>query len=93
MKIQIKPDKKPRGKYQVGFQQKKTKCFILKWPPCSNLQIAQSRFDQIINILIFSNSTRRGQLRNVHDGISRPLGNREIKKYKVGTVLPDTLHF
>ena len=32
----------------------------------------------------------KGQLKNVQDGIFRPLGSREIQKTKVGTVLPDT---
>ena len=39
----------------------------------------------------FSNSTRKGQLKNVQDEISRPLGSREIQKTKVETVLWDTL--
>ena len=41
----------------------------------------------------FSNSTRKGQLKNVQDEISRPLGSREIQKTKVETVLRDTLYF
>ena len=41
----------------------------------------------------FSNSTRKGQLKNVQDEISRPLGSREIQKTKVETVLWDTLYF
>ena len=41
---------------------------------------------------IFSNSTWKGQLKNVQDGISRPLGSREIQKTKVETVLWDTLY-
>ena len=40
----------------------------------------------------FSNSTRKGQLKNVEDEISRPLGSREIQKTKVETVLWDTLY-
>ena len=40
----------------------------------------------------FSNSTRKGQLKNVQDEISRPLGSREIQKTKVETVLRDTLY-
>ena len=40
----------------------------------------------------FSNSTRKGQLKNVQDGISRPQGDREIQETKTGTVLPDTLY-
>ena len=31
-------------------------------------------------------------MKNVHDGISRPLGSQEIQKTKVLTVLPDTLY-
>ena len=59
---------------------KHIKCQLLKWLPCSNLQISQSRFHQIIKWWTFSNSTRKGQLKNVQDGISRPLGSWEIKK-------------
>ena len=40
----------------------------------------------------FSNSTWKGQLKNVQDEISRPLGSREIQKTKVETVLRDTLY-
>ena len=40
---------------------------------------------------IFLNSTRKGQLKNVQDEISRRLGSREIQETKVVTVLPDTL--
>ena len=40
----------------------------------------------------FSNSTWKGQLKNVEDEISRPLGSREIQKTKVETVLWDTLY-
>ena len=56
------------------------------------MQISQSRFSQIIKNEIFSNSTRKGQLENVQDGISRPQGDREIQETKAGTVLPDTLY-
>ena len=56
------------------------------------MQISQSRFHQIIKKGIFFKSTRKGQLKNVQDGISRRLGSREIQKTKVGTVLPDTLY-
>ena len=55
------------------------------------MQISQSRFYQIIKKWIFSNSTRKGQLKNVQDGISRPQGDREIQETKAGTVLLDTL--
>ena len=41
----------------------------------------------------FSNSTWKGQLKNVQDEISRPLGSREIQKTKVETVLWDTLYY
>ena len=41
---------------------------------------------------IFSNSTWKGQLKNVQDGKSRPLGSRDIQKTKVETVLRDTLY-
>ena len=41
---------------------------------------------------IFSKSQRKGLLKNVQDGVSRPLGGQEIQKTKVGTVLPDTLY-
>ena len=40
----------------------------------------------------FSNSTWKGQLKNVQDEISRPLGSRKIQKTKVETVLRDTLY-
>ena len=36
-------------------------------------------------------STRKGLLKNVQDGISIPLGGREIQETKAGTVLPDTI--
>ena len=43
---------------------------------------------------IFLKSTQNGLLKNVKDGISRPLGSREIqKKTKVDTVLWDTLYY
>ena len=38
-------------------------------------------------------STQIGLLKNVQDGISRPLGSREIQETKVATVLRDTLYF
>ena len=38
-------------------------------------------------------STQKGLLKNVQDGISRPLGSREIQKTKVETVFWDTLYF
>ena len=38
-------------------------------------------------------STRDGVLKNVLDGISRPLGSQQIQKTKVGTVLVDTLYY
>ena len=69
------------------------KCWFLKWPLCSILPITQSGFDQIIKTWIFLKSTRKGLLKNVQDGISRPLGSREIQKTKVETVLWDTLYF
>ena len=37
-------------------------------------------------------STQIGLLKNVQDGISRPLGSREIQETKVATVLRDTLY-
>ena len=57
------------------------------------MQISQSRFHQIIKNRLFLKSTRKGLLKNVQDGISRPLGSREIQKTKVETVLWDTLYF
>ena len=36
------------------------------------------------------NSTWKGQLKNVQDGISRPVGSRDIQKTKVESVLWDT---
>ena len=36
-------------------------------------------------------SIRKGLLKNVQDGISRPIESREIKKTKVETYLLDTL--
>ena len=38
------------------------------------------------------NSSSKGEFKDVQDGISRPLGSREIQKTKVETVLPDTLY-
>ena len=45
-----------------------------------------------LSLAIFLNSTRKGQLKNVQDGIFRRPGSREIQETKVGTVLPDTLY-
>ena len=56
------------------------------------MQISPARFHQIIENRIFLKSTRKGQLKNVQDEISRPLGSREIQKTKVETVLLDTLY-
>ena len=70
----------------------KKKCQFLKWPPHSILQISPARFHQIVKNWIFLKSARKGQLKNVQDGISRPLGSREIQKTKVETVLWDTLY-
>ena len=42
--------------------------------------------------MIFPKSTRNGLLKNVQDGISRPLRSREIQKTKVEKVLVDTLY-
>ena len=47
----------------------------------------------IIEILIFPKSKEKGLLKNVQDGISRPLKSREIQETKVATVLRDTLCF
>ena len=41
---------------------------------------------------MFLKSTQKGLLKNVQDGISKPLGSREILKTKVETVLWDTLY-
>ena len=49
-------------------------------------------FHQRIKSWIFLKSTQKGLLKNVQDGISRPLGSREIQKTKVGTILRDTLY-
>ena len=57
------------------------------------LAISWSKFHQIIMKWIFLESTRKGLLKNVQDGIFRRLGSREIKKTKVATVLRDTLCF
>ena len=46
------------------------------------MQISPARFHQMIKSQTFSKSTRKGQLKNVQDGISRPLGSREIQKTK-----------
>ena len=56
------------------------------------MQISPARFHQIIKNRIFLKSTRKGQLKNVQDEISRPLGSREIQKTKVETVLRDILY-
>ena len=37
-------------------------------------------------------STQIGLLKNVQDGISSPIGSREIQETKVATVLRDTLY-
>ena len=54
--------------------------------PCSILEISQSTFHQIIKNCIFLKSAQNGLFKNVQDGISRPLGSREIPKIKVATV-------
>ena len=46
----------------------------------------------IFRFAVFLESKRKGLLKNVKDGISRPLGSREIQITKVCTVLPDTLY-
>ena len=46
--------------------------FIGIWPPPHNLAISQSTFHQ--------NSTWKGQLKKVQEGISRPIGRREKRK-------------
>ena len=56
------------------------------------MQISPARFHQIIKNRIFLKSTLKGQLKNVQDEISRPLGSREIQKAKAETVLVDTLY-
>ena len=56
------------------------------------MQISWSRFHQIIQMWTVSNSTWKGQLKNVQDGKSRAPGSREIQKTKVETVLRDTLY-
>ena len=38
----------------------------------------------LIKKWIFSNSTRKGQLKNVQDGIFRPQGDREIQETSWG---------
>ena len=68
------------------------KCWFLKWPPCSIFPKTQSRFDQIIKNGIFLKSTRKWVLKNVQDGISRPLGSRVIQKTKRSRELQDTLY-
>ena len=67
------------------------KCWFLKWPPCSIFPKTQSRFDQIIKNRIFLKSIRKWLLKNVKDGISRPLGSRVIQKTKRSRELRDTL--
>ena len=56
------------------------------------MEISQSRFQQMIKNWIFLKSTQKGLLKNVQDGISRPLASREIQEIKVATVLRDTLY-
>ena len=48
------------------------------------MAISWSRFDQIITKWMFSKSTWKALLKNVQDGISRPLGSRKIQKNKSG---------
>ena len=43
------------------------------------------------NKWIFLKSSQKRLLKNAQDGISRPLGSREIEEIKVATVLRDTL--
>ena len=56
------------------------------------LAISWSKFLQIISKWIFLESTQKRLLKNAKNGISRPLGSREIQKTKVCTVLWDTLY-
>ena len=46
---------------------------LFKRVPCSILTISWSRFNQIIKSRIFLKSTSKGLLKNVSDGISRPI--------------------
>ena len=54
------------------------------------MPISWSKFHRMIKNWIFSKSTQNGLLKNVQDGISMPIGSREIQKTKVDTVLWDT---
>ena len=72
---------------------KHIKCQLLKWLPCSNLQISQSRFHQIIKWWIFSNSTRKGQLKNVQDGIPWCCFHYVWMHNLRGTYFWDTLYY
>ena len=74
-----------------GWFNNKLKCWLFQCLPCSILEISHSRSHQIIKNGIFLKSTQKGLLKNVQDGISRPLRSREIKKTRVETVLWDTL--
>ena len=47
------------------IKKKTHKMLIFKWPSYSNLQISRSRFHQMIQMWTFSNSTWKGQLKNV----------------------------
>ena len=82
---------RPQGSREI--QKTKVETVLLDTLYIYILQIYQYRFHQIIQKWTFLNSTRKGQLKNVQDGISRPLGSREIQKTKVETVLWDTLYF
>ena len=50
-----------------------------------------SLISETINWIVLK-STQKGLLENVKDGISRPIGSREIQKTKVETDLLDTLY-
>ena len=50
-------------------------------------------FHQRIKSWICLKSTQKRLLKNVQDGIPSPLGNQEIQKTKMGTILRDTLYF
>ena len=61
-------------------------------PPVSVPPVGYLRNNKKNKKMEFFKSTRKGQLNNVQDGISRPLGSREIQKTKVEIVLVDTLY-
>ena len=47
------------------------------------MEISHSRFHQVMENWIHSKTTQKELLKNVQDGVSRPIGSREIAGHPV----------